>query len=299
MHYGKRLLTILIAATMLFTCVPSAVAAATFAEELEATAVGGTLKLKQDVAGDVTISKNVTINLNGCDITGTVTVADGCTVYVIDSQTADFTVREGRGYGKIAGFTGDLLPKSGYMQITESSGISFHRIKMELTSMTLRPDCAGVRYNGMFYGDEVVAANVQHFGIALRLDQPADARYMRTSSSWSRYSGFRSTAIGNEASGTMLRNVMRPENTDEINDAQARWRIYGSPYVLTKGGQYVFGEATGHSLMDLARAADAVWSTLTAAQKQALKDMYSTFEGVMQNWNLPNMTNKDIDVPIS
>lgn len=299
MHYGKRLFAILIAAAMLFACIPPMASAATFAEQLEATAEGGTLKLKQDVAGDVTISKNVTINLNGCDITGTVTVADGCTAYVMDSQTADFTVREGLGYGRIAAFTGNLLPRSGYMQITESSGISFHRIKMELTSMTLRPDCVGVTYNGMFYGDEVVAANVQYFGIALRLDQPADANYMRTSSAWSQYSGFRSAAAGNKAAGTLLYHIMDLDNTAEVNDAQARWKIYGSPYVQTKDGQYVFGVAADHSLMDLTKAADAVWSTLTAAEKQALKDMYRTYESVMKNWHLPNMTNKDIDVPIS
>lgn len=267
------------------------------ADAVENTTEGDTLTLQQDAAEDVTVSKNICIDLNGFDITGTVTVVDGCCLSVMDRQTDDYAVEDGNGYGKIAAFTGNIQPQSGYMMVTEADGISFHRVDMAVTSMTLRPECAGVYYTGSFFADEVAAQNIDQFGIALRIEQAPDACYMKTSSAYSRYNDFVAGEQGSTATGTLLKNVMQTGNAAAVNEQQSKLKIWGCPYILTDDGQYLFGETVSRSLMDQVQAADAMWKTLTAAQKSAVKTMYNAYSGVMENWYLPNMNNTDIDVP--
>ena len=72
--------------------------------------------------------------------------ADGCTLYCFDSQTDDYTVEDEAGYGRIRAVSGDVrglpessaLAESGYLMITEVDGVSFHRVSLQLTAMTLR-----------------------------------------------------------------------------------------------------------------------------------------------------------------
>ena len=163
--------------------------------------------------------------------------------------------------------------------------------------MSLRPECAGVYYNGSFHGDELVAENVRCFGIALRIKQAPDAVYMKHSSAFSRYEDFKAGADGNTATGTLLRGVMKTENTATVNDSQSKQRIFGSAYILTGDGQCIFGEAGSRSLMEQVQATDVMWKTLTAAQKSAVEAMLKTYSSVTEKWYLPNIYNTDIDVP--
>lgn len=269
-----------------------------FDELLGATQEGQTMILQQDVAEDATIDKNLTLDLNGFSVAATLTVADGCTVYVQDSQTDDFTVEDPEGYGTIAAFFGKVLPKDGYMQVTQEAGVSFHRVRMALTSMTLRPECAGVYYNAAFSADEVAAENVKWYGIALRVGQAPDAAYMKRTNAYSWFRDFVPGEDVNTATGSLLKNVMVTGLSAQENDTRAKLKIYGSPYIMTMDGQYLFGECACRSFMEQVQAADALWGTLDATQKQAIRALYSRFSSVMENWYLPNMNDTDIDVPI-
>jgi len=298
MFFIKRTLSLLLAMLMLFVCLPESASATAFSELLEVASDGDTLTLQENVTEDVTVDKNICIDLNGYAITGMITVCDGYSLHVMDSQTDDYTVRDGDGYGTVAVYTGNLLPQTGYMMVEESNKTSFHRVDMDITSMTLRPECAGVYYNGMFYADELAAANISQFGIALRIKQAPDADYMKYTSAYSWYDGFLGGPEGNVATGTLLQNVMSLDNTTVVNDSQSKLKIWGCTYIKTTDGAYVFGDIVSRSLMEQVQAADGMWKTLTAAQKSAIKTMYKKYAAVMENWYLPNMNNTDIDVPI-
>lgn len=298
MHFNKRIWSLLLAILMLLICLPEPASAMAFSDLLEVASDGDTLILQEDVTENVTVDKNIYIDLNGYAITGMITVCDGYTLYVMDSQTDDYTVRDGEGYGTVADYTGNLLPQTGYIKLTEGGKTSFHRVDMDITSMTLRPECAGVYYNGMFYADELAASNISQFGIALRIKQSPDADYMKYTSAYSIYDGFLGGPEGNVATGTLLQNVMSLDNTTAVNDSQSKLKIWGCAYIKTTDGAYLFGDIISRSLMDQVQAADGMWKTLTAAQKSAIKTMYKKYAAVMENWYLPNMNNTDIDVPI-
>ena len=257
--------------------------------------------LQGDVSEPFSVDVDTVLDLNGYTVSGEIAVAEGCTLTVKDSQTDDYTVTDAAGYGKLLRVTGNVTAAEGYLQITEEDGLSFHKVSLSLTSVTLRTENAGIYYGGKFYGDEVVAANVDRFGIALRLNTAPDARYMRTSSAYSWYEGFAAGAAGNTVTGTVLNDVMEKGLTTAENKTRAQYKICGSAYIRTTDGQYIFGTSQSYSFMKVMQLADAQWKTMTQAQKNAFEALYNRFKSVMEGWDLPNFNadvNGDIDMPI-
>ena len=233
-------------------------------------------------AEDLTVEEDTYIDLNGYSIAG-VTVKDGATLYVSDSQTDDYTVADGI-YGKITGAEGSVEAAQGYVAITEEGAVSYHKADLTLTSMTLRPAAAGVYYNSAFAADEVVAANVECYGVALSVVAEPTAENLDTLCGYSTIYGFEA----GEKSGTLLSGIMTQDNTDFANDRNAAMNIYGRAYIKTAEG-YTFGTTASRNLKEQVEAIDAIFSQLNEAQSTAILSMYSQFQSVMENWNVPNM----------
>ena len=232
-------------------------------------------------AENLTVEEDTYIDLNGYSIAG-VTVKDGATLYVSDSQTDDYTVADGI-YGKITDAEGNVQADEGYVAINED-GLSYHKVDLTLTSMTLRPAAAGVYYNSAFAADEVVAANVECYGVALSVVAEPTAENLDTLCGYSTIYGFEA----GEKSGTLLSGIMNDGNTDFANDRNAAMNIYGRAYIKTAEG-YTFGTTASRNLKEQVEAIDAIFSQLNEAQSTAILSMYSQFRPVMENWNVPNM----------
>lgn len=261
---------------------------------LSAAQAGGTVKLCKDVSGNVTVQKDLCLDLNGFDIQGKLTVASGYTLSVFDSQTDDYTVNDETGYGRITQVAGRVqgLPESsaaaadGYLMVTEADGVSFHRVNLQLTAMTLRASRVGVYYKSDFAGDEVVAGQVERFGVALSLSGAPTAAAPGIQS---RFEGFRAGSNGGEVTSTLLYGIMKTGRTAKTNAAYAAKPVYGRAYILTVDGQYLFGAAVSRSLQEQVEAVDTMWSQLTATQKAEVLSMYQTYAEAMKSWTIPNL----------
>ena len=296
----EKILCLLLSAILLCSCLPATHAAALSLEAaVEAAAAGSVVTLQADETADITIDKDLTLELNGFSLLGTVTVAENCCLRVKDSKTDDYTIEDQDGYGILAAVSGSVMAADGYMMLSLEEGISFHKVGLQLTTVTLRAESAGIYYTGSFFGDELVAANVDAYGIALRLDQAPDADHMRFSSAYSRYRHFAAGANGNTATGTLLKNVLRKGRPAAENKANSMTRrICAMPYILTTDGEYYFGDGDSRSFMKVMQEAERKWSTLTRAQKTALEKLYNQFESIMGDWYLPNLHPEDVDIPI-
>lgn len=296
----KRFFCVLMALVLLCSCLPSAIATseAGLQSIVDSAKANSTITLQADADEAVVIDKNLTLNLNGFSIYGQVTVADGYTLTVKDSATDDYTVEDAQGYGKLASVSGTVKAARNYIQLQEAEGISFHKVSMNVTKVTLRPAEVGIYYTGAFYGDEVVADHVEVFGIALRLKLAPDADYMRITSACSRYYNFKAGSAGNTATGTLLKNVMRKGRPTGENQTNSQTRIYGMPYLRTTDGEYFFGTTVSQSFMKVMQDAEGQWKDLTQTQKDALSDLYNKFKSIMESWVLPNMQPGDVDIPI-
>ena len=259
----------------------------TVSEALEEVADGGKLTLLDDVAENVSVAKNVTIDLNGKSITGTVTVAEGYHLFIMDSQTDDYTVEDANGYGMVPQIEGAFSAADGYLMITEEGGVSFHKVEMKITAMSLRASAAGVYYKCQFAGDEIVAEKVAYSGVALSVAEIPNEQNIDTKCLYSTFKGF--AAGGDNVTSTLLSGIMKQTNTQEKNSQNAELPVYGRAYILTKDGQFVFGSAVKRSFREQLEAIDANWEQLAIAQKAEVLKLYSTYAEIMDSWNIPNV----------
>ena len=239
----------------------------------------GVIQLQAD-ADSLTFSEDTYLDLNGYDVAN-VTVTAG-TLYVMDSQTDDYTVADGV-YGNIVSSTGAVQAADGYLQVTQASGVSFHCITLNIDAMTLRPEVAGVYYNSTIAGDEIVASQVQTYGVALSVFE--DMR----NSGYSIYHNFTSGAATN-ANGTLLKNIMKTDLSTEKNGKRAQMSVYGRAYIKTADG-YLFGETVHRSLQEQVELADEGFASLTKAQKEEAKNMFNAYQTEMEAWDISHIGN--------
>lgn len=249
-----------------------------------------------DQTEDITISKDVYLDLNGYSVTGQVTVSSGATLYGMDSQTDDYTVADGV-YGKLTQVSGKVLglpeesalAKDGYMMITENGEISFHRVNLQLKAMTLRPEKVGVYYKSDFACDEMVAKKVLRFGVVLSVRAVPTAENLDSDCKYTSINKeFTSGGMDADATSTLLKGIMKPNNGLMTNNRNATMPIFGRAYIFTEDG-YMFGGAAQRSLQEQVEGVNDIWESLGAEQKEAVVDMYDTYADVMKDWDIPNI----------
>ena len=233
--------------------------------------VGQTVTLLVDIAEEITVpDKAITIDLNGHNM-GAVTVV-GTNVSFMDSQTADHD----NVYGAIAALNGTANAAAGYIKATDGA-VSFHKVDLEITAMSLRASEAGVYYKSNFQVDEVAAKYIDKYGVALSVKGEPN----ETNSTFSTFTNF-----NGKATGTLLKNIMNPSASDANNNRNANMAIYGRPYVLTTDGQYIFGETVQRSLKQQLEAIDANWTSYSEASQKTVFRMLKNFKGAMDSWNI-------------
>lgn len=258
----------------------------TLTEAISAAPAGTILRLLEDVTEEVTIDKNVILDLNGFDLVGDVAASSGAVLVVKDSQTDDYTIEDVAGYGRLIGTVSGVQADAGYLMITGEEGVSFHRIDLSIHAMTLRPSVVGVYYQSNFAGDEIVAQNVERYGIALSVRGIPTQEDMGICS-W--YDTFTAGDGRNTANGTLLRGVMKQTNSQSENEAQAEMLVYGRAYILTKDGQYVLGDAVSRSLRQQVELINDQWDALSPDQTVAVLEMYENYKTIVGKWNIPNI----------
>ena len=272
------------------------------------------IQLCRDVPVDVTIDKNIYLDLNGYDITGKLSVNEGCILYCMDSRTDDYTIEDKYGYGKLTNVSGTIkgvpeesaVADDGYLKITENGAVSFHRVNLDLTHMTLRAvqsdgePSPGVYYKSNFMGDEKVANAITQYGVALSVQEMPNEKNLETKSKYSSYQNggktiFKPGQVGNSGNGTLLKGIMKPNNAYLINLRNSHIDIYGRAYILTEEG-YMFGGGHKRTLKQQTEATDTLWASCDDDKKQALSTMYNTYKNIMDSWNIPNISGKyDVD----
>ena len=257
---------------------------------------GSLIRLHKDVSSDISVSQDAYIDLNGCSIAGKVTVGSGKTLYCMDSATDDYDVSDGK-YGKVTNLEGMVagipeesdMAEDGYLKIIDNGEVSFHRVNLKVTSMTLRPENAGIYFKSSFACDEMVANLVKKFGVALSVKGVPTLEKLDSECKLSALEGFRPGGVNTDVTSTLLTGVMKQENSIADNSVHANIPIYGRGYILLTDGTYLFGPSVSRTFREQVEEIDSAWNDLSAAQKNAVLDMFKTYESIMKNWTIPSI----------
>lgn len=255
----------------------------------------GSLTLLQDTMESVSVNRDIYLDLNGCDITGQVKVDSGKTLYCYDNETDDFKVSDGV-YGKISRYTGNVMgvpvesdhTQDGYLMVTQQEGVSFHRVDLRLSSMTLRAEDAGVYFKSNFAADEVVAELVDRYGVSMSVREVPNAGNIETAvcgNSW-----FTDFDGGQNASSTLLSGVLKLTNSDAINLENAQIPVHGRTYIRFKDGGYLFGEPASRSFQEQVELVSRSWSDTNSTQKKSAIGMYRTYPQIVSTWDVSKIT---------
>jgi len=247
---------------------------ATLAEALADTSADH-ITLLMDVTEDVQLSSDTVLDLNGCELTGNVEIAEGATLYLFDSATADYSAQN---RGSIRGtVTGDLATTMNtpasyghnykYLTLQEADGsYSAHRIYLSVKSLLLTPVNTGISFKTVFKSNELVAQYVDGYGVRL-----ADGDHF--------YEG--AVEAGGNEKTVNIGNIL------DANDPQAEnalVQITVSAIITLEDGTVVTSAQASASLQDAVAAANGLYTQLTGPQQRALRHMYSLFESVMEVW---------------
>ena len=261
----------------------------------------------------MTLTRDVYLDLNGCDIIGNIENT-GHTLYCMDSQTNDYTVADASGeltgYGKLYGtVTGSLEPVPvdavisqeengycpGYLKLVEGNAVSFHRVDLDVRYLYLDPGEVSMFYESVFAGDEVVAANVESFGVAVSIC--GEPRVVDNAlSSDCLYSGFsgdlfvagRKDDKQLSATGSTLVNIITKQNSLRRNQTNASMPVYGCSYIKI-GDRYILGPSKAISLRQSVEILDDTARYWDAIQTAQIVEMYQTYSDVMAGWDIPNI----------
>ncbi len=284
-------------------------------------AAGSTIALQSDSVDNINVSKNLNLELNGHTVSGTVTVAEGVTLYVTDAATADYNITDNK-YGKIKiseESKGTVAGKPAtddndvYLMLEEENGyVSFHAVDLNINIMSLKPELQGIYYKHEFVADESVTNLVKGdgcYGIALSLTEAAleDAALQEQLNATkdveaegcvvkgesvvlTRFTGNFGSSI---STSTIVTGIMKEENGYTTNRRTSKTPICGRAYVRLDDGTYLMGATRKLTLQELVEAFDDQWSKLSSAQQNNLLRMYKTnaYYKVMRYWDIPNIKN--------
>ena len=196
------------------------------------------MKLYADTA--LTLTKKTFVDING----KAVTVSGAEYLQAMDST--------GDGYGLPTGRVTSLgengvkekslihAPNGNkYVALKEDNGtFSFHRLGVDLTTVTIDVNNDGVYFKGKFGADETLKPMIDTYGIAVSLDgMPKAEEIDKTIKSVFSGSELKN---GESASGVIITNILKDALEATENDQRGKTAIYATAYVtLVDGTTYV------------------------------------------------------------
>ena len=195
----------------------------------------------------------------------TVTVADGAAV-----TWAAETVDPATGYR--------------YIALMDGSKLSFHRLALELTHVTLRTQKAGIYYKAEMTCDETLAGRIDQHGVAVSiLGMPDEGFAADPNVGYTQILGAPESVF---TSGSII-NIFREGLSPEKNARRGEMKIYANPYLKLQDGTVLMAqEGAAYSLLDVMEAIEANWADYVSQGKaDTVKEFYQTWASCgMDTW---------------
>ena len=231
-------------------------------------------------SGDLTLQGgNYTIDLAG----NAVNLAGSGTVSIFDSANDTYKT-----YGSATLESGVSLADTAttvdgktYFTLKDGSTYTVHRMGMEITSVNLRANAAGLYYTAQWQCDPLLAEKVEAYGVVVSLaGAPSNDFQIQSSNFYTRQTGLAGDATDN---GVLVKNILKTVRPDKNSD-YAKMPIYAVAYVTMDGRNYT-GVAQSYSLHSLL--------TLLSNEIYEYYAHAETLQAFMKTWDDYGLTGSD------
>lgn len=253
-------------------------------EDAVSNAGEGYVKLLQDSEVTLNLTKDLYIDLNGCDLSGTVTT-NGYAVYGMDSTTEEYTCanmgvfscvdEEGNAIVPVRQFKSDITGRIlRYMTIEAETGYTFHRYYLGITKVSVRTGDTGFGYKAMVCGDEMVLSQIESFGFRLNLSGN-DTVVTKTVTE---------VEMGREYSLLLKNFDIAKYGTTQVN---------AEVFLNLKDGNTVTSSSVSYSMMTMLQKICTLLAKFEDSQVAALKAMCQPYAEIMKNWDIDAILNDE------
>ena len=177
-----------------------------------------------------------------------------------------------------------LVDGKTYFAIADGNTYTFHRMGMDITSVSLRPSAAGMYYSALWQCDEVLANKVEAIGVAVSLAEvPTDNFEEKYNCLYTYQEGFENGATGN---GVLISGILNTDRVDK-NSAYGSMPIYAAAYVTMDGKNYT-GAAENYSLQTMLKMlSDRIYEYYMHAEKlQSFMEKWDDYGLTGESWKL-------------
>ncbi len=242
--------------------------------------------LMADTTVNVYLTTDIYLDFNGQDLSGTI-ITNGYQIYGMDSTTDGYTCanvgtfdcvdENGKPIIPVRQFKSDITGSTKrYMAIEGENGYTFHRVYLGITKVSLRTGNTGFGYKAVFYGDEMVLANIDSFGFKLNL-------------------AGNDTVITKSLDGTNL-EMGREYSLSLKNfdiEKYGEVNVNAEVFLNLKDGDTVTSSSVSYSMKTMLQKVCQILTQLTDGQIQALKAMCQPFKAVLTNWGIDALLNDE------
>lgn len=233
----------------------------------QAAAAGGVIEVLRNVNRAQTLTQDAYLDLNGYSLSN-ITVAEGATLYLLDSQTDDY---EGAyGTAKVTGSVESFVTANDktYLVVADENGLySAHRYAVAITHISLDASNDALGYKAQFFGDEVAQSHVVTMGFNLWV---TEAKVMSCQKD-----GVTSVTL-------RLKNILAASGGEMT--------INGNAFVIFDiQGKTETSETCQTSMKEVLQIVNNNWDSYSETQKQSVKALVEKFQTKLEGWNLDNI----------
>ena len=222
------------------------------------------------------------IDLAGHDVTITGTGS----VTLFDSANADYATY---GTAYVNGptlrntFKTTIEGNDYYMVQTDTYKYTFHRMGMEIIGLSVRPREAGMYYTGMWQCDELLANEVESFGVAVSIANQPQENFATDNDTLYTLFDKANFESGATKTGVLIKGIVK-EGVSE-NATRSKQEVYAAAYVtFTKDACAITDEPVAHSLYNALEMAEAnIYDHLDKVDD--LKTFNETWTAAGVNWD--------------
>ena len=243
-----------------------------------------------DPEADYILAGSGELALNGgtytVDLAGkTVNITGSGAVYGMDSANDTYETYGSATFGEeiTLAESRTQLGEKNYFALSNGNTYTFHRAGIDITSVSLRPSNAGLYYSAQWQCDEMLAKEIDAFGVVVSLaGVPDDDFAQKKSNRYTRQTKFNSGVTGN---GVLVTDILHADETN-MNSVYAKQPVYAAAYITVAGKNYV-GASHSHSLHDILKLLDDEIYEYHAHAK--------TLQNFMDQWDDRGLTGSDWD----